>query len=651
VPRPIGIIRFDFHLLALFVDSPDVARDLLASMLSQVLTGLGAPRQLSADSVKAWQEWDGDFHATATEKAPPRPISAARTVKAHDVARVRRNLSDVLRTRGLAKASYRDTEAVRFCDHHIAPAMYSMLVDEIATFERRQLIIRGANEAGAALGEHRRRSIELRVGLSTPFADDVRAEESLGDMKLTRWVRAVQIVLELSLSGEGLGGKGVGRVDWERLLAMAESLLEISQIRSQARFLLEPLEIEFDDGQIAIQVGGSSPYSLPAFDVLRRLFQLRPAENSLSDELGQGENSGGEGGSAYERVIHSMSEDRVRDDAPFESLLEHPKCPPKLRLVDQSMRAHLGAGYDAILATLQTAGSWPRDFASEYAVVDGEGLATNIHEWSGLPKSEVRGAIELLTLRTADLRSELHGGVYPYWHLRRKFRSATRPLLEVDAGSIWVVPELAIGAQRLMANYLFDGRLPWPDLPKPLLQLMRNYRETQNHLLEQLAEERLNVAGFTARRALTPKKLRKVGIDIPDAIGEIDVLVADSRRRRLWVIEAKDPEEPFTPNELWSGAQEFKKRYVAQLQRKVIGVTEACAELVTFLGAEPESDWVVRPLFLTSRVELAAFDRRINVPFVVLEDLVELLEESSPPEEGLFLPQWAAASLVGAKEN
>jgi hypothetical protein len=128
---------------------------------------------------------------------------------------------------------------------------------------------------------------------------------------------------------------------------------------------------------------------------------------------------------------------------------------------------------------------------------------------------------------------------------------------------------------------------------------------------------------------------------MPDSVGEIDVLVADNLRHRLWVIEAKDPEEPFSLHELWSGANEFRTRYVAQLQRKLAGVTAVCDELVAFLGASPGVDWVVNPLFLTSPIELAAFDSRIDAaPFVTLEDVVEMLKNDSPPVNGFFIPGW-----------
>ena len=648
-PRPVAVIRFDYHLLALFVESPVEARHFLAVALGQSLSELGASKRLSAECVDAWRSWDGAFHAVVTESAPLRPFVAARTTRVYDTARVWRELSDRLRAEEVESGSFSDEDAIRFCDQHITSALYSMLVDEIATYDRFQLLARGASEVGAALGEQRRRSIEIRTGLETSWADDLRMEESVGSAKLAKWVRAVQLVLELSLRGGSGGQRNVGRTDWARLLAVADSLFEISQIRAQARFLLEPFEIDLDDdGRVAMRLGGSSTFELLEFDVLRRLFQLRPVDqDELTRPDDREEESPGEGESDYERIVRSMDGRAERNDAPFESFIAHPEVPSKLRVVDAAMRKHLGTGYDAILATLRTAGSWKRDPGGEYAEVDRTFLVNDIRDWSGLPEAEVLAAIELLTLRAEDLRSEAHSGVYPYWHVeRRKFRCATRPFLEVDAEKVWVVPELATGTQRVLTRYLVDGRLPWPDLPAPLDKRLEDYRQTQNLRLEQLAEEGLNRAGFIARRGLKPAMLRRAGVPIPDSTGEIDVLVADNLRRRLWVIEAKDPEEPFTTHELWSGAKEFRRHHEAQLNRKLEAVVGACDEFVAFLGAEPNGDWVVSPLFLTSRVELAAFDERIDVPFVVLDDIVEMLQGETPPVRGCFVPKWARRLLV-----
>lgn len=646
-PIPIAVIRFDFHLFALFASSADRARHLVAMALDQVLRGIGTPKSLAAECADAWRDWEGAFRAVAGESAPTRPFVAPRTVRPYDTARVRRQLSDRLRSQGLGLGSYRDDAAIQFCDRHITANLYSILVDEIATYARMELLVRGASETGAAVGDHRRRSLHVRAGLGAPWGDSLRIDESVGSRALANWVRAVQLVLELSLRSVGAGRRTVGRTDWGRLLAVADSLLDISQMRAQARFFGAPFKIDIDDGRVSMRLGPSAEYELAAFDVFRRLFQLRPDElDGIAPSDGLiNDGRPTEEGLVYENLVQSMDGDRDHADSPFESLIGQPDVPGELRAVDSAMRDYIGTGFDGILATLRSAGSWRRDPGLEHAVVNLTYFIRDVCEWSAVPTSEVRAAIGLLTLRAGDLRSEAEADTYPYWHVeRRRFRSATRPFLVVDDGEIWIIPELAIAAQRVLARYLSDGRLPWPDLPEPLRRAFRRYREVQNHELAQLAAERLNSAGFLARRGLRPAKLRKAGVPLPDSVGEIDVLVADNSRRRLWVIEAKDPEEPFTPHELWSGAEEFRRHHVAQLQRKTEGVAAARDELVGFLGAR-RGVWAVNPLFLTSRVELAAFDSCLDAPFVVLEDVAELLGEQEPPERGLFVPKWAQTVL------
>jgi hypothetical protein len=44
-----------------------------------------------------------------------------------------------------------------------------------------------------------------------------------------------------------------------------------------------------------------------------------------------------------------------------------------------------------------------------------------------------------------------------------------------------------------------------------------------------------------------PRKAAQLGLGIP---GEIDVLAADTRRNRIYVVEAEFPQQPFSPPEI-----------------------------------------------------------------------------------------------------
>src|ERR1017187_3381270 len=126
---------------------------------------------------------------------------------------------------------------------------------------------------------------------------------------------------------------------------------------------------------------------------------------------------------------------------------------------------------------------------------------------------------------------------------------------------------------------------------------------------------------------------------VEEAVGEIDLLVADPVRYRLWVFEAKDPEEALSVFDLWSSDKEFRDRYVGQFAKKFDAVVQHRDTLLRYLGVDTSGEWSVLRVFLTSRVELAAFDHRIDETFVVLEDIVELVGGDNLIGQGLFLPR------------
>ena len=626
-PSPLGSLRFDYRLLALFSTSPAEAREVLGTALSHMLSEMGASGRSAIAAKRAWKEWGSGFSATVTTGVPSRPFQVARMSRHYDTMRVAWALHARLREQGVKPAVYLDAEAITFCDRQLTSNLYAMLVEQVARFDHRQLVVRGLNEVGAALADRRRQLIELRTGLSAPWGDQLRIDESVGSQESLKWTRSVELVLELAIRSEGRGRRTCGRIDWARLLAIATSLTELSQIRAQARFFEERIAIEVDDERrVSVQAGDSTNFAVMAFDVCRRLFSMRPSEEPDESDL----SAGSDGESEYEQLVHSMDGSNRTDDDPFESLIDHPATPNELRALDLEMRSRVGTGFDAILATLRTARSWPRDPGSEYATVTVRELVKNVKTWSRLPESEITTAVELLRLSRSTLQAEDAAGAYPYWLLeQRSARCSTRPFIEAGARRLLIVPELAAGTQMIVARYLQDGRVPWPEVAKTLLRPLRNFRRWQNLRLEQLAEEQLRLAGYLVKRSLEPQDLRRFGVPIDDSVGEIDLVVVDAARRKLWVFEAKDPEESFSIHDLSVGAKEFRTKYVDQLNRKYAGVVQCRAELIAHLGGDAGGDWSIHKAFLVSRVELAAFDRRVDEVFVVLDDIVELVDARS----------------------
>jgi hypothetical protein len=634
-PTPCIEFGCDYRLLVLLAHDAKAAVPIIGEAIGQGLKSIGVSEQVADGAIEAWRTWRTPFRTEFTDSAPKRPFQFARSIRPYDTARVRHDLARHLKAKEFLPGTYDGDEAVQMCDGSISPALLSIFMKEIKTLDKAAMLNLAANEIGAMHAERRRDALMLRSSMLTDWANERRYSASVGEDAAAKRTRASQLACELIL-GSSDGGSGTAdRIDWAHLLAITGAMLDIATLRSQSRLGLQEMELVIDEQYgMSIFANGESSLDILRFDVFRRLLPMRPSEDEgQSEPLDDDERD-----AVYRETMQAIGGESPQESVPFESLIQHPDCPDGLRQVDHVMQLHLGTGFDAILATLRTAGSWDREGQSEFAVVPTEVLAQDAASWSKEPLSAIKAAISLLTLRSQDLVEEGN----PYWLVdKRRFRLTTRPFMETRSGNIRIIPELATAVQNVFARYFVDGRLPWPDVPNEVLLAMRRYRQGQNRQLEQMAEEMAQQAGFAARRGLTPAKAAKMGVSIPSGVGEIDLLVADAASRRLWVIEVKDLQEPFAPHEMWSGVEEFVTRYVPQLEKKVQAVSVVMADLLNVLGVEPTGEWSVEPLFVTSRVVLAAFDIRIAAPFVVVDDLVELLQSPERHTAGLFIPTWA----------
>ncbi|MHB1527554.1 MAG: hypothetical protein ACYCZN_15005 [Candidatus Dormibacteria bacterium] len=635
-PHPVIALGCDYHLIALFAAHPAEGSRVLGRAITDSFRGVGLHRRQVDAFDAAWSQWQLPVLMHIGEDQPDRPLHVARTIRKYDSVRVSVDLAKRLAQSKVRAVTHRGERAIRVCDQYISPSLLSILTDRIRRYDRDALLRLGANEVGATGSERRRNALSLAAHMSAPWADERRLTASIGEDVAVMLARASQLVLELALSEPSSGVDGVDRIDWAELLATAGEMIEVAQLRGQAGAGLQSMKVEIDRRRrVNIEPDGKSPVSLRNCDVFRRLFALRPGSPNadgckvLGDDI-------------YRRLVRALAKANEPEIVPFERLVDQPDAPKGLRDLDRSMLENLGTGFDGLLATLRTARSWRRDIKSEFAVTTQDLLVAQTASWSGVPDTQIRSAIDHLSLRPANLREEGN----PYWLVeKRRHRLATRPLIEVAPGTIWILPELAAATQFVFTTYLSDGRLPWPDLPGPLRKTMEVYRQSQNRRLEVIAEGLIHRAGFTVCRGLTPRKASRRGVPLAADVGEIDLIVLDARRHRLWVIEAKDPQQPFAPHELMSGSEKFRNRYAPKLRKKAAGIEAVVPSLVASLGGEPAGRWLVLPLFVTSRVELAAFDERLSLPFVTVEDVVELLEGKTFRFTGLFVPKWARQVL------
>lgn len=328
---------------------------------------------------------------------------------------------------------------------------------------------------------------------------------------------------------------------------------------------------------------------------------------------------------------HLDPEDDPDDEIPH-SFVE---TAPKLQPLDTAMRTSLGFGVDALAGVLNVATQWHATDEAPVTSADRESVvATCLDLTTGATADEYLAALNWVTLSSSDSQAE----TIAHWETdRRARRISACPFVEAGEGFVWVLPWTAESSIRVLANYLSDGRLPWPNsaLPTAVVSALETFRQAQNRELEDQVAAGLTDHGFIVRKSVKREKRAHYGLAALS--GEIDAICIDVERSRIWVIEAKDPTIPFSGRNIRRMVDDFHKPkgYVSKLERKTREVEASASTLAAALAVpEPERDWTVVPLVVTRRVDPAAFAVNPRLSFCVADDVVDIVGRDQLPCPG-----------------
>lgn len=428
---------------------------------------------------------------------------------------------------------------------------------------------------------------------------------------LIRTTRAISLLAEEVLAHPPAGDASVSESAWRDALAIAALCIESCFRSDSIHHHLTRSVIEVSDLYEVNIVDSQRP-----MDVDIAAYQAERARRTMPEAVPiQGEG-------------HAELEPVEEDPKPLV------KTNPVLAPIDEVMRSQLGFGVDAAVGILNVATQWEVTAATPAARVPrGAVIAQCVEAAIGATTAEYEAALDWMTLRGDDLAQE----PIPHWETERRAKRLTTSPFVADEEHVWVLPWSAGSALQIFANYLSDGRLPWPNraLPKPLVQALDQYRQTQNRRLEQDCVTALQEADFIVRGSVKPEKRRHYGIE--NLRGEIDALCIDERRSRIWVIEAKDPYTPFSPYQIRRFVNDFiaPKKYVDKLLGKVSDISSNATSIAEALKIpDPSRSWEVVGLMLTRHPEPAAFVAEPQVPFCTIDNLVAVVDHDAAPAPG-----------------
>jgi hypothetical protein len=553
------------------------------------------------------------------------------------MARANRMLAQTIFDAHVTPGHYVGDEAKTLCQTVIAPLMESVL-DGLAAHWSEDALVEVAEHLNDACAERARYDAELEMALSAPWADNwvkVALDPSQGPGR----TRPLELLLEWLLARRKSGAITPDQFEIAEAADFAELMIHIGTVLAGYQQGLNSMSVIVFEGGVTVVE------SVPHLDLNTTKEPRFPHRQQLNLDV-----------AAYLQA-DLVDRRRVRNsDRRLDADTDEPKIfldrhntakltefrrlkdlvdlglSPKLVRASDAIKEWSGTGYDGVHAVLGTAATLgPDDHVQRTSL---NVLRAEAIEWSNLDASEIEAAVSRLIMERDGLGAE---GLR-YWEQERRHQRLTvRPLLAVN-DEILVMPWLAATAQELYLRYLEGGRWPWPakDTPPSVLNALNDWSSPNSKLLETEAEDVVKRLRLPYLKNILPHSPQGLALGLK---GELDLLIADADRGRIWVCEVKDSSLASSPRMVRERLDRFwaTRGYFNKLEGLRNAVEEHRLAVSRYFDlAEPLDELAVTPLFITRRVSPAAFVVGVSTLFVVVEDLASLLGSPRVPQPGYF---------------
>ncbi|MFA9430963.1 hypothetical protein [Egicoccus sp. AB-alg2] len=510
------------------------------------------------------------------------------------VAAERRELARALYSDGQPTGSYTGSDAVeleRRIDEHLRQRLMVLLdgvrsgsVIRTATKALEQLHARREFDAASDVNQRRLRDA---AGQPTDFDELSRSRQ-----ESTIWVRSLAHLVELALTrpteAEG-GASFAGRIE-DQAVAVASLVLESGQRRAAAHFRLTDIETLISDSYEVTLTQSPGQIDIGAF--------VRTRAAAEADER-----------DAPDSVAYFRPED--------------------VEAISRIVETHLGFSTAVMRTLLATMTRWPVSTHELVAATTLDELVQRASSEAPQSESELQAAAEWLTLRADNLADPLD-----HWNVdQRDHRLATRPLIDLGSGHLLIAPRGAGQSEAVIFGHLTDFRSPWGSSgPEKMRSELARLREARNVRFEREMEEALaDATALTVRRNL--KQGYSLGAWTLER--EVDLIVVDGRRRRLWIVDVKDPTMPFAPNQIGRSLTRYyaKDGHVSKVLGSVARARPHAASVAAeLLGENHGNEWDVRGAIISRRIEAAAFVEEPGLHFMTYRTAAESLDADVLPD-------------------
>lgn len=564
----------------------NASQELVASSIQAI--HISGPKGINVESIETGHAW--------IKPSRPRPISPA------EFARTTVEVAKMLAEAGVQPGEYQDQQARDLINLRLFPFLRDRLDSELRTLQPVHVLRWVYQQVENACAHYQIERLRLgSVASALDIEFDLGEAASRLETEDLRILQAGSLILErlamVRSSGEGYINREIG----ERLLAYASILLELSQASEQDYHCLRRITLAVsNDYAVNLSLAEGGALELGAWRsaaAAQDFSQERPIKRPLIED------------GKHQRLTQSL---------------------PELQAIDREFRSHFGYGLDDLLEVLLG--------LSRYALQPGD-------EFFPLAVGEPDELLQHLASVVRDFREEEAKKVVPDlfllpqllseeewrpWLLRgRRHRFATRPLFPLDNGKCLFGPWKVEYTLKSWLAYLFEGMLPIPDstLSSGLKDSLQRFRDQKNRQLEDeiaMQVDKLHLPRI-GPRIVRPEK--RWGSAKGSPVGEIDLLVAETNTRTMYVLEVKDPARALVIDDIAEQIRDFyegENSFQATLERKGSFIRNHIHAVLGDLRITDREGWQVREVFVTRFPLAAAYAKAQKHPFLTLHNLDKL---------------------------
>jgi len=299
--------------------------------------------------------------------------------------------------------------------------------------------------------------------------------------------------------------------------------------------------------------------------------------------------------------------------------------------LDEAAVAEFGYALTDIGKVMMQAVRIGQESESRFLCMDLQEFQSAISANLDYPNENVAGIVEMLSIsERPDFLTppspHSKWSVLP-WRFNRSYSYVRRPFLLRQTGTrtevLWGFRHVYDAWMNLLSLTL-NGRLECktPQMRKLMGEANDESGEAFNQFVaDQLAKN---------EKLIVVKKATRFGSSqMPPELGDVDVLVIDSRRKKLIPIECKDLSIARTAHDMANEVRSLfhghghKKSYVEKHERRVSWLKAHIDEVLRSFGIDSAKKWKIQPLIVVSRELMTPYLHSSPMRVISYEQLVE----------------------------